>query len=120
MEKLNGVDVAFNMADVDFYERYMENASGLDDAMSDRLSEKELSDYRNIIRVGRKKCKGVKAFLEKVFGEGMGDTICGPVNDIVVCSEVYNSIIKIADRQAKQMAERMQAVSKNDTVIIEE
>lgn len=107
MEKLNGVDVAFNMADVDFYERYMENADRLDEAMSDRLTEEELTDYKKVVSVGRKRCEAVKTFLEKVFGEGMGDNICGPTNDIIVCLEVYSAIIEIASRQGKEMGTKI-------------
>lgn len=110
MELINGVEVYFNMADVDFYEKYMRNAEEMDRAMSYQLTEEDSADYKNVVSLFRERCSAVKTFLDKVCGEGTGDKVCGNVPDIVICSKVYESIIEIANRQTNAMTKKLEDV----------
>lgn len=86
---LNGVELDFEMTDVDFYEKYMENAGELDKVMGVELTDEDKQDYHNIIKLFRERCAAMREFLDRLFGEGTGSKVCGVKDNIEVCLDVY-------------------------------
>lgn len=86
---LNGLELDFEMTDVDFYERYMENAEKLDKVMGLELTDEDKQNYHNIVKLFRKRCTAMREFLDHLFGEGTGSKVCGEKDNIEVCLDIY-------------------------------
>lgn len=86
---LNGVELDFDMMDVDFYERYMENAGKLDEVMGSELPEEDREDYRKIVKLFRERCAAMREFLDQLFEPGTGSKVCGEKDNIEVCLDAY-------------------------------
>ncbi|WP_346904900.1 DUF6673 family protein [Faecalicatena contorta] len=109
---LNGVELDFDMTNVDFYEKYMENADDLDVAMNTELTDTEKEDYRKVVELFRDRCVAMKGFLDKLFGEGTGETVCGVKDDVEVCLDVYVAMCEGVAHDAQRLKKKFPGMNR--------
>ena len=100
---LNGVELDFEMTDVDFYEKYMENAGKLDEVMGLELTDEDKQDYHNIVKLFRERCTAMREFLDRLFVEGTGSKVCGVKDNIEVCLGVYMDMCEGVKRDSDRL-----------------
>lgn len=86
--KINGIDLVFDFYDSDQRERrelYLEELKRIN-ALSRTPVPEGMSDVDW-------ECENVKAFFDRVFGEGTGDRVCGVGHDHLACLEAFDSLI---------------------------
>lgn len=110
--KINGVELDFQMADADFYERYMERAREMDDVMKLAVKEEQRADYKSAVELMKKKCKTVKDFLDHLFGDGTGEQVCGKNDNVEICLDAYLAIIEGVEKYGNTFDKKMEAFEK--------
>lgn len=99
--KINGVELEFELFDADAEElknRYfqeLEKMKTIKDDMPEG-TEHEKSVYL---------CKRVKGVFDHVFGEGMGEKICGSGSNVLSCMRAYKQLVHEQIRQQNEYKE---------------
>ena len=89
----NGASYEIDIRDADQSEKF-ENALALMDK-----EEKEIPKTGKASEIIRAQCKMLKAFFDRVFGEGAGDAICTEKSNISVCYAAYDAFLKLLMQQ---------------------
>lgn len=106
--KINNVELELDLADVDVYEKYMEEATKMDEVLNKKLSQEEIrADYKKAANLMREKCDAIKCFFDSMFGEGTGDGVCGETTNVDKCFDAYNILVKDVRHQGDKMNKKL-------------
>ena len=99
--ELNGVEVEYDAFDAD--------TAGAMEAMRKDITKagetvKNLKGDTSKMTVATL-CQAVKKGLDGVFGEGMGEKICGKKHNMLICADVYGALLLEDERQAETIKE---------------
>lgn len=106
--KINNVELEFDLADVDVYEKYMEEATKMDEVLNKKLSQEEIrADYKKAANLMREKCDAIKNFFNVMFGDGTGNRVCGENTNVDKCFDAYDILVKDVQNQADKFNKKL-------------
>lgn len=99
--KINGAELEFELFDADnegLKNRYFQELEKMKTIKADTPegTEREKTVYL---------CQRVKGLFDNVFGEGMGDKVCGRGNNVLSCMRAYKQLIHEQIRQQNEYKE---------------
>lgn len=97
--EINGVELEYDAFDMDTVEKF----TAAKQEVADQVTA--LADTKDIVKVGRAQCKAVKGFFDTVFGEGMGEKVCGEKDNLKACAEAYGAMLREDFRQGQEFQE---------------
>lgn len=106
--KINNVELEFDLADVDVYEKYMEEATRMDEVINKQMTQEEIrADYKKAANLMREKCGAIKSFFNAMFGEGTGNRVCGENTNVDKCFDAYNVLVKDVQDQGDKLNKKL-------------
>ena len=94
--EINGVELEYDAFDMDTVEKFTEAKQEVADQIT------SLADTKDIVVMGRAQCKAVKGFFDTVFGEGMGERVCGKKDNLRTCAEAYGAMLQEDLKQGQE------------------
>ena len=95
--KINGIDLVFDFYDSDQKEKreiYLEELRKINVLSGTPVPEGMSGvDWE---------CENVKTFFDRVFGEGVGDMVCGTGHNHLACLEAFDSLITEVNDQHRR------------------
>lgn len=101
MLNINGVDLEFDLFDVDFAEKY-QNAMDIV-----QKKEKNFKDNGDLAKTIRFECNLIFEFFNNLFGEGTDKKIFGEKTNIRECQKAFKDVIEYSYKQAQELADDM-------------
>lgn len=109
---INGVEMEFKMGDVDFYEKYMENATKMDAVLDEEIPEEEIKkDYKKAAELLRRKCRAIKGFFKEMFGTDAAEAVCGADENVEMCCDAYNAMAEEVETVSNRIAGKIKAMT---------
>lgn len=104
MLTINGVELEFDMLDVETFGAYTEAG----EQMKAKAAEIEAAQKdRNIFLAFRLTCEAINTFFDHIFGEGTSEELFGSRMNFHTSIEAYNVLKNEAEKQLKEQAELM-------------
>ena len=97
MLEINGTELDFDLFDADTAEVYEIAYSEAQDI----IAELQKSDKMSI--AFRRGCAAVKKVFDTIFGEGVGDEVCGEKDNFRICMEAFQELTDEVIRQKKEL-----------------
>lgn len=107
---INGVELSFNLYDVDSVEMQRRYYAELDDM---RNIAQEQDKIQGAGEQARFLCHKIKKLFDNVFGTGTGAAVCGEKDDLMVCMDAYEKLISEQMRQNKQYQAILNRIKRN-------
>ena len=102
MLTINGVELEFDILDVDTFGAYTEAG----EQMQEKAAEiEEAQKNRNVFQAFRLTCEAVNAFFDHIFGEGTSEELFGSRMNFRTSMEAYKTLKDEAEKQLKEQAE---------------
>lgn len=95
--QINGVELEFNFLEENMNRRTAEAFNSVSADAGRSVDEKDMSKQIAII------CSSVKNAFDYIFGQGIGEKVCGKENDIIVCTDAFAELVEEKGRQDEML-----------------
>ena len=102
MLTINGVELEFDMLDVDTFGAYTEAGEQL---KAKTAEIEEAQKDKNVFQAFRLTCEAINAFFDHIFGEGTSEELFGSRMNFRTSIEAYKVLKDEAEKQLKEQAE---------------
>lgn len=94
---IHETELEFDIYDADTFEKYHSAEKSITEAMQ---KAKEITDEQGFPHYIRTICGEVKKNFDLIFGDGMGNRVCGPKNSLIKCCEAFSILASEVSKQS--------------------